>query len=282
VSTVAFHKPATLSAALELLAADENARPVGGGVSLVAILNAQLLVPSALVSLRGIAELEGVRVAADGSIAIGATTRHRVVAAEGRLDRDLACVREAARSIASPAVRNMGTIGGSISLADPGADLSPALVAACATIELASASGTRLLPAREFFVSWYTTALRPGELVTAVHLPPPRGGAACYEKLVRVAGDICIASVALSVGAGGARAAVGGCGPAPVVDAEADALLSRTLGDPKAVQAAGEALARASEPMDDVRGSAEYRRTLIPRMLARAAARVRLRLEAGA
>jgi aerobic carbon-monoxide dehydrogenase medium subunit len=281
MSAVAFHKPATLPEALELLAADEDARPVAGGVSLVAIMNAQLLVPSALVSLRGVAQLEGVRVAPDESIAIGAMTRHRIVAAETRLDRTLACVREAARSIASPAVRNMGTIGGSISLADPGADFPPALVAAGATIEIASTKAVRRVPAREFFVGWYTTALLPGELVTAVHLPAPRNGAACYEKLVRVAGDICIASIALSVSADGARAAVGGCGPGPVADAEADKLLSRGLRDAQAVQAAGEVLARKSEPMNDVRGSANYRRVLIPRMLARAAERVQAKLDEG-
>ena len=283
MSEVAFHKPATLREALGLLAADEDARPLGGGVSLVAIMNAQLLVPTALVSLRHIVELDDIRAAPGGAIEIGAMTRHRVVAAESRLDRTLSCVREAARSIASPAVRNMGTIGGSISLADPGADLPPALIAAGASIEIASAKGRRTLPAREFFVGWYTTALKPGELVTAIHLPAPEPGAGCYEKLARVAGDICTASVALSVSAAGsARAAVGGCGPAPVSDAEADALLSRGLGDAAAVRAAGEVLARVAEPMDDVRGSAEYRRMLIPRMLARAAARVRGQLKGDA
>ena len=281
MSEVAFHRPPTLDEALRLLAADADARPVGGGVSLVAIMNAHLLAPSALVSLGGIASLEGIRVGPDRALTIGAMTRHRVVAAEARLVGTLACVREAALSIANPPVRNMGTIGGSISLSDPGADFPPALVVAGATIEIAGVGGTRTVPAREFFTGWYSTALRPGELVTAVRLPAPEAGAACYEKLARVAGDICIASIALRVSAAGiARAAVGGCGPAPVWTAEADALLSHGLGDAATVRAAGEALARAAEPMDDVRGSADYRRILIPRLLARAAARVQTQLKA--
>ena len=280
MSDTVLHRPATLGEALELLENSEDAHPIAGGVSLVAILNAQLLVPTALVSLRGIDELEGVRPSARGGITIGAMTRHRAVAGATSLEGTLACVREAAQSIASPPVRNMGTIGGSISLGDPGADLPSALVAANATIEIASARQTRRISAREFFVDWYTTALSPGELVTRVHLPAPESGAACYEKLVRVAGDICIASVALSVASSGAaRAALGGCGPAPVFSDEADALLSRGLRHATSLQAAGAALARAAKPMDDVRGSAEYRRMLIPRMLARAAERVRAQLE---
>ncbi len=280
MSGTVLHLPPTIGEALALLAANDDALPLAGGVSLVAIINAQLLAPAALVSLRDITELQGIRVSSGGGIAIGAMTRYRSIADEARLDGTLACVREAARSIASPPVRNMGTIGGSISLADPAADLPPALVAAGATIEIAGVGGTRRVSAREFFVDWYSTALQPGELVTAVTLPASHSGGACYEKLVRVAGDLCIASVALCVSSSGhARAALGGCGPSPVFTDEADSLLSRSLADAGLIAAAGAALARAAQPMDDVRGSADYRRMLIPRMLARAAARVREQLE---
>ena len=272
-----------MAEALSLVAAGADAIPIAGGVSLVAIMNTRLLSPGSLVSLRGVAEMEGIRGNADGTIRIGAMTRQRAVEKDTRLERTLACVREAASSIASPAIRNMGTIGGSICLSDPGADLPPALVAANARFEIAGPGGTRTIPAEAFFTGWYTTALQPGELLLAVHLPAPAPGAACYEKLVRVSGDICIASVALSAaGRGPVRAAVGGCGPGPVRHAEADALLSRGLDDPKMVRAAGDILARVAQPMDDVRGSAHYRRMLIPRMLARAVERVRAQLRGSA
>jgi CO/xanthine dehydrogenase FAD-binding subunit len=281
MSGVALHRPRTLAEALAILDGDEDAKPVAGGVSLVAIMNARLLVPGSLVSLRSVAELQGIRVEGDGTIVIGAMTRHREVAAEARLTGTLACVRNAAASIANPAVRNMGTIGGSISLADPGADFPPALVAAGAAIEIAGKGGSRTVAARDFFAGWYTTALAQGELVTAIRLPASRPGAACYEKLMRVAGDICTASIALGVGRDGvAHAAVGGCGPGPVSDDAADAALSRGLADSANVRAAGEILAKKSQPMNDVRGSAEYRRLLIPRMLARACARVLAELAA--
>lgn len=275
MSGVTLHRPGSLADALALLGGEEDARPVAGGVSLVAIMNARLLKPASLVSLRGVPELQGIRAEADGSIVIGAMARHREVAEERRLAGTLAVVREAARSIANPAVRNMGTIGGSISLSDPGADFPPALVAANAVIEIAGRGGSKTVPAGDFFAGWYTTALQPGELVTAIRLPRPDAGAGCYEKLVRVAGDICIASIALCVARDGtARAAVGGCGPFPAASGEADALLSAGLDDLERVRAAGEILAQVAQPMDDVRGSAGYRRLLIPRMLARAAARV--------
>jgi len=280
---VVLHRPASLGEALALLAADEEARPVAGGVSLVAIMNARLLVPGSLVSLRGVAELAGIRVEGDGSIVVGAMTRHRVLAQDARLRGTLECVREAAASIANPAVRNMGTIGGSISLADPGADLPAALVAANAVIEIARPGSVRTVQAGAFFSGWYTTALEAGELVTSIRLPAPEAGASCYEKLVRVAGDICIASVALRMSDDGvARAAIGGCGPGPVSNATADALLSTGLDDAANIRSAGEILAQAAQPMNDVRGSAEYRRLLIPRMLGRAAGRVVERLQAAA
>src|SRR5690349_24588753 len=111
MSDTVLHRPSTVGEALELLANNSDAHPIAGGVSLVAIINAQLLAPDVLVSLRGIAELEGIRVAPGGDIMIGAMTRYRTIAADARLDGTFACVSEAARSIASPPVRNMGTIG---------------------------------------------------------------------------------------------------------------------------------------------------------------------------
>ena len=178
----------------------------------------------------------------------------------------------AAAQIGNATVRNMGTIGGAVAHADPGLDYPPALVAADARIEIASAGGRRQMPAREFFVDWYTTALEPGEMVSAVHLPAARPGVGLYHKFARVSGDYATASVALTMVRDGSailtRAAIGGCGPTPLMIAEANRLLS---GDPTAddLRRAGDLLQAAADPVDDVRGSAEYRRLLIPRMLAR-------------
>jgi aerobic carbon-monoxide dehydrogenase medium subunit len=167
-------------------------------------------------------------------------------------------------------VRNMGTIGGALAFADPGLDYPPALVAADAQIEIAASAGPRRLPAREFFLDWYTTALQPGELVAAVILPRPSPGYGRYHKLARVAGDYATVSIALAAGAGNAlRIAVGACGPAPIARPEVDALLSADR-SPAAVVHASQLLVEHADPIDDVRGSAEYRRMVIPRLLASA------------
>lgn len=273
------HHPSSVEEALALLAQDPEAKLMSGGATLVAMMNARVLEPRALVSLSRIAEIKGISQLPDGRVRIGAFTRHCETAASPLLTGTAAVVRHAASQIANATVRNMGTIGGSIAFADPGIDYPPALVAAGAVVEIASASGLRSLPVAEFFVDWYTTALEPGEIVTAVILPQPGAGAGNYLKHARVAGDYAIASVAISLDSRGAiRVAVGSCGPTPIADAEADAILSAER-SAAALARAGALLQAKADPLDDVRGSADYRRMLIPRLLARAVHSVHATLE---
>jgi carbon-monoxide dehydrogenase medium subunit len=262
--------PRSVEEATALLAEDPEAKPLAGGATLVAMMNARVIEPFALVNLGRIDELRGIRSLAEGGLRIGAYTRHRETAECGELTGTTAVIRRAAGQIANATVRNMGTIGGSISFADPGLDYPPALVAAGATIEIAATTGRRRLPAREFFVDWYTTALAPGEIVTAVIVPAPRRGGAAYVKHARVSSDFATAAAAVCVGHDGAvQAVIGACGPTPIADREADALLSADRSG-AAVARAGALLVARSDPLDDVRGSADYRRMLIPRLLLRA------------
>jgi carbon-monoxide dehydrogenase medium subunit len=278
-----YHRPATVEEAVALLARTEDARCLAGGATLVAMMNARLAEPKALVSLAGIAELSGISAKPDGGFRLGAMTRHRETAEEKRLTGTLAVLRNAARQIANPPVRNMGTIGGSIAFADPAADYPPALVAAAAEIEIAGPAGRRRVKAEDFFTDWYETALKRSEIVAAVHLPPPQPGAGVYRKFARVAGDFAIVSVALAVarGEGGVavRVAVGGSSPKPLRLSEVDAMLAKAL-DAGVARAAGERLAAASDPVDDTRATAEYRRLLIPRLLADTVAEAKALLEA--
>lgn len=267
-----YFRPQSLDEALARLAEFDDARPIAGGATLVAMMNADLLAPGALVSLAAIEELAGIRVAANG-IVIGAMTRHAVVAAEQRLHGDLAIIRLAAAEIGHPAIRAVGTIGGSIAHADPAADYLTALTAAAADIEILGRGGRRRVAATDFFEDFYTTALADGELITAVHLPAPRhDGVAVYRKIARSDGDFAIASIAFSGAFDGdrcrdARIVVGGCGPTPIHANDVDALLANArTGDP-CVSAAADKLAAACDPMDDVRGSAGYRRLLVRRLL---------------
>lgn len=271
MATTGFHRPRTVDEAVALLVADAEAKPIAGGATLVAMLNARVIEPPALVSLAGIAELQGLSEVADGGVRIGAFTRHRDTAASARLQGSLAVVRDAASQIANATVRNMGTIGGSIAFADPGLDYPPALVAAGAQIEIAGPAGRRSVPARDFFVDWYVTVLEPAEIVAAVILPPADArGAGLYFKHARVAGDYATASVAICLrGDGAVSVAIGGCGPTPIADDEANAMLSADRSD-AAIDRAGARLQGLADPLDDVRGSADYRRALIPRLLLRA------------
>ena len=212
------HRPETLGEAVDLLTSRADVRPLAGGASLVAMLNARLVEPSALVSLARVKELHGSKLLADGTLRLGAMMRHRELAEHTSLAGPRGALKQAARAIANPTIRAMGTIGGSIALDDPGADYPPALVALSATIEVVGPAGTRLVPAAEFFVDWYTTVLASDELVAAVHLSPVGAGVGIYHKLARVAGDFAIVSVAVvRHEEGQVRAAVGACGPRPFV-----------------------------------------------------------------
>jgi aerobic carbon-monoxide dehydrogenase medium subunit len=269
-SSPALFRPQTLAEALELLASTVDAWPLSGGASLVAMMNAGLVSPAALVSLTRIAELSGIRIAADGNITIGAATRHNTIADDRRLGGTASVLAQAATQIAGTAVRNMGTIGGAIAHADPGLDFPPALFAVDAMVEIASRSERRRVSSRQFFTDWYTTVLQSGEIVVSLEIPKPKPGVGLYLKHARVAGDFAIVSVAVSLAHDGeVRVAVGGCGPSPLASTEADRILSSDM-SPTAAARAGDLLASLANPVDDVRGTAEYRKLLIPRMLSRA------------
>ena len=270
----AFHRPETVAEALRLLSS-EDARPISGGATLVAMMNASLAEPSTLVSLARIAELRSFSRLPDGTVRIGAMRRHRETAEESDLHDGQQIVALAARQIANATVRNMGTIGGSIAFADPAADYPPALVAADARIEIASEVGKREVAASEFFTGWYETALQPGEIVPAVLLPAaPAGSIGHYEKLARVSGDFAIASVAAVLQLAGRRAsyvrlAIGGCGPAPVRAEAAEALLLHEGLTQASVRQASDLIVSQLDPLDDTRASADYRRKVVPRLIAK-------------
>lgn len=280
-----FVRPDSIEAAVAALQAD-GAACLAGGATLVAMMNADLVAPDRLVSLRDVAALRAAVRDPDGTVTIGAMRRHRETAEETDVRDGQRVLSEAAAQIANPPVRNMGTIGGSCAFADPAADYPPALVAADARFTLIGAEGRRTVPAGDFFLDWYETALEPGELIEAVVLPPaPAGTVGSYTKLARVAGDFAIASVALALGMDGGACthlavAVGACGPAPVRrrDVEAD-LIGGGLGDIE-IRRLTDALAEAFDPVDDVRASADYRRQVAPRMVRQAIVEAQQRMSA--
>ena len=254
--------PLTVEEAWNALDA-EDARCLAGGQSLVAMMNLGLVAPSRLVSLRRISSLRGITKEEDGSLRIGAMTTHAELAALDAADPGPALLAQAARVVAYPAVRACGTIGGSVAHADPAADYPVALVAADAEIEVSSATGTHRIAARDFFRGLFETALKPGELITAIVVPRgPTDGRAIYEKLSLVAGDFAIISVAAVV-ADTATIAIGSCGPKPL-------FASGLPLEPGALREAAVKLAATSDPPSDHRGSAAYRRKVLPELVCRA------------
>ena len=273
------HHPRSVDEALALLAEDRDARALAGGASLVAMMNAGLINASALVSLKAVLEA-GFEQLPCGALRVGAMTRHHQSAENEQLTGMRRCLRDAAGSIGNMPVRNMGTIGGSVSLSDPGADYPAALVALRAEIEVRKLGETRTIPAGEFFVDWYATARAPDELVTAILLPPAFTGTGVYRKLARVSGDFAIVSIAICVSDTGAvSVAVGGAGPGPVFSEELNAVLSADFTCDDAVEEAGQGLAALANPVDDVRGSADYRRMVMPRLLLQAVRELRAERE---
>ena len=272
MSDIVCHRPQRLDQALALLAAVPDARPLAGGQTLVAMLNLGFVEPVALISLAALPELRGIVRTADGGLRIGAMSTHAELADCAACTEGLAILSDTARQIADPAIRNAGTIGGACAHGDPVADWPAALLAAEARIELQSVRGKREVAVDAFFLDLLTTTIEPGELVSAI-IVPACAGRARYRKLARVHGDFATASVAVIGARNGDRAkfvriAVGACGPRPVRLAAADALLAGARVDYALAERAGALLAQAIDPIDDVRGSAAYRRRVLPALVA--------------
>jgi carbon-monoxide dehydrogenase medium subunit len=271
--------PRTVEEATALLAEDPEAKPIAGGATLVAMMNARVIEPLALVNLGRIDELRGIRRLDDGRVRIGAYTRHRETAECAELAGPAAVVRQAAGQIANATVRNMGTIGGSISFADPGLDYPPAIVAARAEVEIASAAGRRHVPAAEFFLDWYTTALEPGEIVTGLAVPQLAGWRSGFEELARRHGDFALAGLAARMRIerdeiADARLVFFGVGTRPVRARGAEAVLSGARASADALAAAGRALDSEIDPPGDIHGSPALRRHLARVLLARVTSRL--------
>ncbi|TGD98992.1 FAD binding domain-containing protein [Methylobacterium nonmethylotrophicum] len=238
----AYARPASLDEALALLAAHGgDAVPLAGGQSLITTLNMRLAAPALLVDLNAIPGLAGIS-EADGVVRIGAMTRHRDVGTDPLVRERLPLLAAALPHIAHPAIRNRGTIGGSVALADPATEWPACCLAGEATIVVRGPQAERRIAAENFFLGLYTTALEPGEIVTAVEFPVPGPDAVWgFEELSRRHGDYALAGLAATArrGAGGltgVRLAFFGLADRPVLARAAAAAIE--AGDVKGAQGA--------------------------------------------
>ena len=255
-------RPSTLDEALDLLAA-EDAQPFAGGQTLIPTLKARLAMPQRLVSLRAIAELRGVTQGRDGALVIRSATPHAIVAQEAA--GIFPALAELAANIGDPAVRNRGTIGGSLANNDPSACYPAAALACGATIVTAR----REIAASDYFEGIFTTALEEDELITEVRFPIPQ--AARYVKFAQAASRFALTGVFVARFDAGGRVAVTGASQDGVFRwPEAEAALDADW-TPDAI----EALSPPDMPMiDDMHGSGAYRAELAKVLTARAVAAI--------
>ncbi len=257
----AYHKPTTVADAVKILAADSDARPISGGQTLLPALKHRLNKPTSVVDLSGIAELRGIK--RDGNkIVIGAMTRHADVANSAEVKAAIPMLAMLASGIGDPAVRNRGTIGGSVSNNDPAADYPSAVVALNATVVTSS----RRIAADDFFQGMFTTAMEPGELLVAVEFPIPEK--AGYAKMRNPASRYVMAGAFVAKTGGQVRVAINGAAACVFRQKDMEAALSANW-SPAAVAGVKQA---ADDMNSDIHGSAEYRAHLVTVMAKRAVA----------
>ena len=190
-------KATTLAQVFQLLETHgDGARLLAGGQSLLAALNLRLSSPQILIDITGIRELAGITVAG-GTVTIGALTSHAEIECSPEIAQTLPLLAQAAPHIAHVAIRNVGTIGGSIALADPAAEWPACCLALDAEFVIAGKAGSRKVKARDFFQALYTTAIDPTEVLTAIEIPVPADGSrSAFVELTRRRGDYAIVGVA--------------------------------------------------------------------------------------
>jgi aerobic carbon-monoxide dehydrogenase medium subunit len=235
--------------------AGDDARFIAGGQSLVPTLALRLQAPKLLIDITHIAELRGIRRESE-SLRIGALTRHREMLSEPLIAEFAPLLRAAAPFVAHPAIRNRGTLGGSIALADPAAEFPAMVLALDAEIEIAGLSGSRRVKAGDFFVDLFETALAPGELVVAVHVPLfKRDQLIAFDELARRRGDYALVGCGVIATCDKARIeticiAFFAVGNVPTRARHAEAVLSGQALDAARIAAAQAALDQDLAPPD--------------------------------
>jgi carbon-monoxide dehydrogenase medium subunit len=287
-----YARASTLAEAITLLAeAPGEAKLLAGGQSLVPMLNMRLVRPAVLVDITRVRELTGIAPAGDGGLRVGALTRHAELVASPLVRERAPLLAEAARHVGHTAIRNQGTLGGSLAHADPAAELPAALVALDARVLLTGPRGPRELTADTFFRGLLTTALQCDEILSAVEIPARPAGWG-FAEIARRPGDFALAGVAVVLGnpltppspsrGEGLRVVGFGVGDRPLRLRSAERELAGRAIDAEAAARAGAAALRDCDPPSDVHGSADYRRHLATVLTERALLQAAARLAGGA
>lgn len=265
-----YMEPKTLAEACQFLSQNEGAKILAGGVSLVVLLKNDLVRPSHLVNLKTIPGLDTIRWDDQDGLKIGTLNRHRDILFSPLVQKHCPILTEAVSKLATPPIRNMGTIGGNLCHGEPSADFPPALIAVGAKLRLFSPKGERIVPVEKFFVDFYETILSEGEILAEINIPPlPPRTAGTYIKLDKITNSIAIVGVAsvISLDEKGvctfAGVGLGGVAPTPLeVEKAKKILLGRQIEESDIDQVAEEAQA-ISNPLTNVYASDEYRKEMV-------------------
>lgn len=251
LSEVGYARPASIDDAVRLLSEVDGARPLAGGQTLVNVMKARAASPDVLIDLADLDVLREISRSPDGGLDLGAMVTCAKLVFSPEVAEARPILAEVARQIADVQVRNRGTVGGNVCSNDPTNHLPPLMVALRAELTVVSPESERTVPAEEFFLGVYMTAVGPGELLARIRIPPAVDGDG-FAAVTIGADGTCIVNAAASVTGGVARVAIGCVSAVPVlVETPTDAGAIR-----EAVRGA------ALEPPSDVHGSAEYRRHL--------------------
>ena len=263
-AAVEYTRPSTVDDVVRALGeGGEDAKILAGGQSLIPLLRLRMAAPTVLIDLGGIGELRGIRDDGD-ALVIGATTTHATVLRDPLVARYAPLLAQATATVADRQVRHLGTVGGSLSHADPAGDLPAVALALDATMEITGPDGPRSVAATEFFVDFLTTVLRPSEVLTAIRVPKREGWSSHYEKFNRVAQGWALIGVAALVRRHNgtiaeARVALTNMATTPIRAGAVESALAGSPADPGSIADAATHAADGTHPTDDLSASAQYR-----------------------
>jgi carbon-monoxide dehydrogenase medium subunit len=258
LAEVEYARPTSVEDAVRLLGSNDGARALAGGQTLVNVMKQRAASPDLLVDLDGLDELKAIRRGGDGALELGAMATYTQLMTSAEVAEARPVIAEVAAQIADVQVRNRGTIGGNVCSNDPTNHLPPLMVVLGAQMTVVGPGGEREVPAEEFFIGVYLTAVGAGELLTRVTVPAGRRDG--FAALTIGRDGTCIVNAAASLDEGGPRIAIGCVDSVPVRAREMESRLSGGDVSPASVEEAAKGLGASLDPPSDVHGSAEYRR----------------------
>lgn len=265
-----YHRPTTLEEAAELLERyGDDARVMAGGTALMLALRQRLVQPMHVISLSQVEQLRGIRGDASGGLRIGALTLHNEIASSEIIRLQYPMLATLASEMANPQVRNQGTLGGNLCYADPSTDPPGALLALGARVKLQSSRTQREIPLSEFLLDYFTTTLESDEVLVEICLPPSTGWESHYKRFLKTAADhrplVTVAANARKRAkyCEEIRIVIGASTVIPCRASQSEAYLQGRTATPESIVTAAEIASEEATVIDDIRGSADYRKQMI-------------------